>query len=147
MFISITTLNPIQNLLVNQFHHTDDLCRAVRASCHIPSFRKRSVLFRGYSCVDGGFTNNNPILDQNTLRISPFFFEPHIDISPSVSVMPWWAIIIPSEKRAHNLFSLGKKDGLAYLSEMSSKSRKPTPRDNSVLPFQKFGISADESHR
>ena len=148
VFISITTLNPIQNLLVNQFHHTDDLCRAIRASCHIPSFQKRSVLFRGYSCIDGGFTNNNPILDQNTLRVSPFFFEPQIDISPSTSVMPWWAIIVPSEKRAHNLFSLGMKDGLAYISMLSVKSSKTTTRRrNSVLPWQKFGISPDKPHR
>ena len=147
VFVSITTLNPLQNLLVNEFHHTDDLCRAIRASCHLPSFRKRSVLFRGYSCIDGGFTNNNPILDQNTLRVSPFFFEPQVDIYPSTFVMPWWAIVVPPERRARNLFSLGLNDGRTYLSKRSVQKKPATQRKTSILPFRNFGISPDESHR
>ena len=113
--ISITTLRPMRNHLVNQFTDTDDLCRAIRASCHIPSVRFPSVTFRGKRCVDGGFTKNNPKVGQSCLRVSPFFFDPRMKINPKRLTPPWWAVIVPSPKRAQKLFEQGARDAEKYI--------------------------------
>ena len=144
VFISITQLKPYTNIVVNHFHDQEDLCRAIRASCHIPSIRKRSVRFRGKRCIDGGFTNNSPIPHQQTLRISPFFFERAADITPSRSVAPWRAIQVPSENQAQELFQLGEKDALAYLEKIRQQKiqlKKKNPVVVSPFPFQQVGQS------
>ena len=55
----ITTPFPYRNRMVHQFTDTEDLCRAIRASCHIPSLRYPTATFRGKRRIDGGFTRNN----------------------------------------------------------------------------------------
>jgi len=113
--ISITTLKPFRNQLVNQFTDVEDLLQAIRASCHLPSIRYPSISFRGQRCIDGGFTKNNPIVGTNCLRVSPFFFDPRMKINPRRITPPWWAAIIPSSKRARKLFDQGAKDAEKYL--------------------------------
>ena len=113
--ISITTLKPFRNQLVNQFTDVEDLLQAIRASCHLPSIRYPSISFRGQRCIDGGFTKNNPIVGTKCLRISPFFFDPRMRINPRRPTPPWWAAIIPSSKRAQKLFEQGAKDAEKYL--------------------------------
>ena len=108
--ISITTLKPFRNILINQFDDVEDLFMAIRASCFLPSFRYRSIEFRGQRCIDGGFTKNNPKVGTNCLRISPFFFDPRMAINPRRLTPPWWGAIIPSSKRAGKLFEQGAKD-------------------------------------
>ena len=108
--ISITTLFPFRNRLINKFTSIEDLCQAIRASCHIPSKRFPSVHFRGKRCIDGGFTRNNPKVGTACLRISPFFFDPRMKIHPKKLTPPWWGIIVPSAERAKRLFEQGKQD-------------------------------------
>ena len=108
--ISITKLLPFRNQLVNKFSDIDDLCKAIRASCHIPSIRYPYVYFRGKRCIDGGFTRNNPKVGTTCLRVSPFFFDPRMKIAPRRPTPPWWGVIVPSPKRAQMLFSQGAKD-------------------------------------
>jgi predicted acylesterase/phospholipase RssA len=113
--ISITTLKPFRNQLINQFTDVEDLLQAIRASCHLPSIRYPSISFRGQRCIDGGFTKNNPIVGTKCLRVSPFFFDPRMKINPRRITPPWWAAIIPSSKRARKLFDQGAKDAEKYL--------------------------------
>lgn len=108
--ISITTVRPFKNQLINQFSDVEDLCRAIRASCHLPSLRFPSVPFRGQKCIDGGFTKNSPKVGENCLRISPFFFDPRMKITPRRLTPPWWGAIVPKTKRAIKLFEQGARD-------------------------------------
>ena len=117
--ISITTLRPLRNRLVNQFTDTEDLCRAIRASCHIPSLRFPTTLFRGQKCIDGGFTRNNPKVGRACLRVSPFFFDPRMKIHPRRLTPPWWAVIVPSPQRAQRLFEQGARDAEKYIQRQS----------------------------
>ena len=117
--ISITTLFPFRNRLINQFEDVEDLCRAIRASCHIPSVRYPSVTFRGKKCVDGGFTRNNPKVGKVCLRVSPFFFDPRMKINPKRPTPFWWAVIVPKSKRAKKLFEQGAKDAEKYIRKRS----------------------------
>ena len=113
--ISITTLLPVRNRLVNQFHDTEDLCRAIRASCHIPSLRYPTATFRGKRCIDGGFTRNNPKVGEACLRVSPYFFDPRMKISPNRLTPPWWAVVVPSHRRAQRLFEQGARDAERFI--------------------------------
>ena len=108
--ISITKVLPFRNQLINHFTDIEDVCRAIRASCHIPSLRYPYVYFRGKKCIDGGFTRNNPKVGLSCLRVSPFFFDPRMKIAPRRPTPPWWGIIVPSPQRAQKLFAQGAKD-------------------------------------
>ncbi len=135
VFISITALKPFKNLVINQFYDKKDLSKAIRSSCHIPSVRKRSVGFRGMRCVDGGFTNNGPIIDVETIRVSPFFFEKSADIYPQKRIAPWKALIVPSEDAARELFVLGQNDGLRFIHKIQNNGKIKRKKPSKITPF------------
>jgi hypothetical protein len=119
--ISLTRVPSIKNVMVNTFHDLSDLGAAVRASCHIPSRQLRTVRFRHMRCMDGGFSNNSPILTPKTLRVSPFFFDARADIFPSPKVTPWWAVKVPSPAKAWEFFEQGEKDAVALLQKIQNE--------------------------
>ena len=119
--ISITRAPSIKNLMVNEFHDLNDLSAAVRASCHIPSQRVRTIRFRSMRCMDGGFSNNSPVLTPRTLRVSPFFFDARADIFPSPKITPWWAIKVPPLEKARVLFAEGEKDAAILLQKIKNE--------------------------
>lgn len=116
--ISITAVAPLRNVRVNRFHDVDDLRNAIRASCHIPSWRHRSVRFRGGACVDGGFTRNTPLVGERCLTVSPFAMSRNVDIAPTTPLNPLRAVAIPDRKRARALFDRGVADGHRYLERL-----------------------------
>ena len=109
--LSITSLRPLQNLRVSHFESQAELQQALVAACFVPSITRRSVRFRGVACLDGGATDNQPVLDQQTLKVSPFWMDPRADIRPSpLKVGHWEALCLPSAARADALFALGEAD-------------------------------------
>ena len=108
--ISITQLMPYRNILVQNFHSVDDIFDAVRASCHLPSWRYPYVRFRGRPCIDGGVSWNNPIIGSDSLRISPLWMDSRADISPSKKISPWWGVHVPSKALIWDMFELGRRD-------------------------------------
>jgi len=116
--ISITSVTPLRRLMVNRFHDVEDLRGAIRASCHIPSWRRRSARFRGARCLDGGFTRNTPVVGERCLTVSPFAMSRNVDIAPTCAIQPWRAVLIPDPKRARTLFERGLSDGLRYLERL-----------------------------
>lgn len=113
--ISITSVSPLRNWTVRRFHHVDDLRQAIRASCHLPSWRHRSVRFRGRACFDGGFSSNTPLVGERCLTVSPFPPRWSVDIAPSRPLNPLRAVIVPDRQRARALFQRGLADGDRYL--------------------------------
>jgi predicted patatin/cPLA2 family phospholipase len=109
----------MQNWQVNRFTDIGDLCRAIRASCHIPSPRRRSVRFRGQACIDGGFSSNTPIVGERCLCVSPFRFSRQADIRPSDKVNPMRALLVPSRMQADDLFRRGRDDGKRFLQALA----------------------------
>ena len=110
--VSITQLSPFQNQLVSDFEDKRDLCKAIRASCHIPSPRVPTVPFRGHRCIDGGATRNTPLVGERCLTVSPFSFGRRCDIQPKKRLNPFRAIMIPSPAQAQELYRWGREDGL-----------------------------------
>lgn len=125
--ISITRLRRMQNWQVHRFENTEDLCRAIRASCHIPSPRRRTVKFRGYRCLDGGFSSNTPRIGDRCLAVSPFAVGRHVDVRPQTPLNPARAVVVPSPRQAEELFQLGHADGRRFVSALAGGAKHVPP--------------------
>lgn len=82
LFISLTRIRDKTNVILSQFQYREQLIKAVLAGCFIPTYS--GLLpppFMGVRYIDGSVTNNLPVIDQNTVRVSPFSGE--ADICPS----------------------------------------------------------------
>lgn len=134
--ISITRVPSITNWTVNEFADRFDLEAAVRASCHIPSRKMRTVRFRNQRCMDGGFSNNSPVCSPKTLRVSPFFFDARADVFPSPKVGPWWAIKVPPVDKAWELFEHGERDAVALLQRLQAP--------NQTIPLKHINTDAND---
>ncbi|XP_028644589.1 1-acylglycerol-3-phosphate O-acyltransferase PNPLA3 isoform X2 [Grammomys surdaster] len=84
VYISLTRVSDGENVLVSEFHSKDEVVDALVCSCFIPLFSGLiPPSFRGERYVDGGASNNVPVLDaKTTITVSPFYGE-H-DICPKV---------------------------------------------------------------
>ncbi|XP_041528201.1 1-acylglycerol-3-phosphate O-acyltransferase PNPLA3 isoform X2 [Microtus oregoni] len=82
--ISLTRVSDGENVLVSDFHSKDEVVDALLCSCFIPFFSGLiPPSFRGERYVDGGVSDNVPLLDaKTTITVSPFYGE-H-DICPKV---------------------------------------------------------------
>lgn len=82
--ISLTRVSDGENVLVSEFHSKDEVVDALVCSCFIPLFSGLiPPSFRGERYVDGGVSDNVPVLDaKTTITVSPFYGE-H-DICPKV---------------------------------------------------------------
>ena len=68
--MSLTTAK-LRNLLVSEYRSNEDLLDCLVCSCFIPGFSGYSApTFRGERFLDGGLTNNQPILDDQTIRVN-----------------------------------------------------------------------------
>ncbi|CAD5113547.1 DgyrCDS2709 [Dimorphilus gyrociliatus] len=76
LHISITThRRPRRNKLISTFHDNNDLVQCLLASSYVPHLTgTEPVDFRGSKYIDGGMTDNLPILDNGlrTVTVSPF---------------------------------------------------------------------------
>ncbi|KFD49067.1 hypothetical protein M514_10009 [Trichuris suis] len=82
LFISLTRLSDGVNFLVSEYKSKDDLIDALTCSAFIP-FYSGTVppKFQGVHYIDGGWSDNLPILDKQTITVSPFSGE--ADICPA----------------------------------------------------------------
>jgi len=75
LYISITTPK-FKNQLINTFTDVENLIDIISVSCWIPLFFNKLPFYKYNNkyCYgfDGGFTNNTPIIDTNTLIITPY---------------------------------------------------------------------------
>ncbi|XP_045619539.2 1-acylglycerol-3-phosphate O-acyltransferase Pnpla3 isoform X2 [Procambarus clarkii] len=79
LFISVTRISDGKNILLSQFDTKEDLIQAILCSAFIPGFSGwLPISFRGVRYIDGGFSDNLPILDDNTITVSPFSGESDI---------------------------------------------------------------------
>ncbi|XP_010632666.1 1-acylglycerol-3-phosphate O-acyltransferase PNPLA3 [Fukomys damarensis] len=82
--ISLTRVSDRENVLVSEFRSKEEVVDALLCSCFIPFFSGIiPPTFRGVRYMDGGVSNNLPILDtRTTITVSPFYGE--CDICPKV---------------------------------------------------------------
>ncbi|XP_076302462.1 brummer [Lasioglossum baleicum] len=79
LHVSLTRIYDGKNVIVSQFSSRDDLVKALLASTFIPLFSGLvPPRFHGVRYMDGGFSDNLPTLDENTITVSPFCGESDI---------------------------------------------------------------------
>ncbi|XP_064542150.1 1-acylglycerol-3-phosphate O-acyltransferase Pnpla3-like [Drosophila montana] len=79
LHISLTSVYDGQNVIISEFESREEVLQALLCACFIPGFS--GILpprFRGVRYMDGAFSNNLPILDENTITVSPFCGESDI---------------------------------------------------------------------
>ncbi|KRY58438.1 Uncharacterized protein T03_7348 [Trichinella britovi] len=81
LHLSLTRLSDGRNVMVSEFHSKEDLVDALVCSAFIPFYSgTKAPKFRGEKYIDGGWSDNLPILGENTITVSPFSGE--ADICP-----------------------------------------------------------------
>lgn len=79
LHVSLTRVYDGKNVIVSEFPTRDDLLQALLASCFVPVFSGLlPPRFHGIRYMDGGFSDNLPVLDENTITVSPFCGESDI---------------------------------------------------------------------
>jgi len=79
LYISLTRWKDNKNVIINQFHSREELIQVLICSSFVPYWS--GIIphkFRGEYYWDGGLTNNNPIIDEGTILVSPFAGESDI---------------------------------------------------------------------
>lgn len=79
LHISLTRSYDGKNIIVSQFDSREDLLQALLCACFIPGFS--GILpprLKGIRYMDGAFSDNLPVLDENTVTVSPFCGESDI---------------------------------------------------------------------
>nr|XP_033321051.1 patatin-like phospholipase domain-containing protein 2 isoform X1 [Megalopta genalis]XP_033321052.1 patatin-like phospholipase domain-containing protein 2 isoform X1 [Megalopta genalis] len=79
LHVSLTRVYDGKNVIVSRFSSREDLLQALMASTFIPFFSGLfPPRFHGIRYIDGGFSDNLPTLDENTITVSPFCGESDI---------------------------------------------------------------------
>lgn len=79
LHISLTRVYDGKNVIISEFASREEVLQALLCACFIPGFS--GILpprFRGVRYMDGAFSDNLPILDENTITVSPFCGESDI---------------------------------------------------------------------
>lgn len=124
-YISITELlfNIIpKNKIINNFFSYEDFMDHITASGSVPYIQDNKFrTVRDNYCIDGGLTNNQPIIDNNTVTISclnlPLF---KADIYPKIISKIQYTIKPPNEQYLKNLFNLGYNNAIEYFTKKDS---------------------------
>ncbi|CAF1683287.1 unnamed protein product, partial [Adineta ricciae] len=79
LYISLTRWKDNKNVVINHFQTREELIQVLICSSFVPYWS--GIIphkFRGEYYWDGGLTNNNPIIDEGTILVSPFAGESDI---------------------------------------------------------------------
>jgi hypothetical protein len=80
IYVAITRLPFFEAELATSFESVDDFVESLLASC--AAFPLSTLVFRrGYWCVDGLYTNFQPVLNDKTVTVSPFISGNEMNIS------------------------------------------------------------------
>ncbi|KAF2905969.1 hypothetical protein ILUMI_00200 [Ignelater luminosus] len=110
LHISLTRVYDGKNVIISHFESREDLLQALLASAFIPVFS--GILppkFHGVRYMDGGFSDNLPALDENTITVSPFCGE--TDICPRDDSSQLFHINVANtsiELSRHNIYRIAR---------------------------------------
>lgn len=79
LHVSLTRVRDGKNVIISEFSSRDELMQVIQCSSWIPLFSGiLPPMVRGVRYMDGGFSDNLPTLDENTITVSPFCGESDI---------------------------------------------------------------------
>jgi hypothetical protein len=130
--LAVTTLPSFEKNTTTDYSSSEDLKQCLLASSAAFPFAPL-VYLRGKWSVDGGFTDFQPIVDEQTVTISPFYFS-DTDIKPSRYVPLWWALFPPNNRETVDwVYRLGYEDARSFFNSRSyAIPTEPTSTSSSV---------------
>lgn len=121
LMISLTDVSSVvpKNKIINEFRDLQYLESVIRASACVPILLDNKIRkVDEVSYLDGGFTNNLPIRDENTIRISCIGYPGiRAEIKPSKFLDIKSCFMHPGETELHNVMAQGYIDMVEYLTE------------------------------
>ncbi|ESO97529.1 hypothetical protein LOTGIDRAFT_104376 [Lottia gigantea] len=128
LFISLTRVSDKQAVIVSQYDSKEELIQALLCSSFVPFYSGLiPPKFRGERYVDGGLSDNLPILDEHTITVAPFAGES--DICPKD----------PSSNFLHiNIVNTSMQCSAKNLYRMSHALFPPDPEELSNMCRQGF---------
>jgi hypothetical protein len=121
--IAYTALPSFKKERATSYSSREDLKQCLLASAAAFPFSKLTY-HRGCWNGDGGFTDLQPIIDEHTITVSPFYFM-NTDIKPSRYVPLWWALFPPNSPDAVDwVYELGYNDAINWIHERSEHQLK-----------------------
>nr|CCA22495.1 patatinlike phospholipase putative [Albugo laibachii Nc14] len=127
--IVYSSLSARKSRRATTFTSEDHLEKCLIASCTASPIVGMPFKLDGEYVMDGAVFDFQPIIDKNTIRISPFYCT-DADIRPSQYVPIWWAVYPPSQDDVRWLFDLGYADGLAWISRSGMSKEGISKRSN-----------------
>ena len=139
--VAVTKLWMFTAEKITHFKSKDDLVKCLLASS--AAFPFASLVKRNGSWyIDGGLTDFQPTVDEDTITVSPFYFS-DCDIKPSRYVPVWWGLFPPySGDTIDWLYNLGYNDCLAYIQSRGISPKSPSSDGGSPS----LVLSAKNSH-
>lgn len=112
--VAVTRLPFFQPEIISSFATKEDLKLALLASsAAFPFAPIRNMHGKWY--IDGGLSNFQPVLNDETITVSPFYFS-DCDIKPSRYIPLWWSFLPPGRPETIEwLYNLGFVDGVNYV--------------------------------
>ena len=109
--LSVTKIPSFTNEIIDKFDNIDELKNGIICSCYSPLFfPDLTPKYRESYYIDGGFSNNHPIIDENTIIISAFFNQ---DINPEYKLPIISRIYYPgNDTELNEIFNLGYKNAM-----------------------------------
>lgn len=79
LYISLTRVYDGKNVIVSQFESKEDIVQALVAASFVPVYSGfLAPQFHGIRYMDGGFSDNLPTFDEDTITVAPFCGESDI---------------------------------------------------------------------
>ncbi len=146
LFISVTELPTFRNKLLPDRPLADraELFKIIRASTYIPLYYEKPAMYKGRAYIDGGLTNNQPILDRSTIKISPYKTETRaVDLHPNYHA-PYTDALFPKLELLERLFADGQRDGKVYFERLVERKPGRLPLRNYTLGSSNFVDSSSQ---
>jgi hypothetical protein len=165
--ISLTRCHDFKNFIISEFESREDLIQAVLCSGFIPLFSGMAPpKFRGARFMDGGWSDNLPILNEHTITVSPFSGESDICPRDHINLMNvlisntsfqlsrinfsrvYRAIFPPKQEELFNTFKQGFTDTAQYLlsNDMITCSNCEEANANAAKPmdYENNNVNSEE---
>jgi hypothetical protein len=138
--LAVTSLPLFEKTTTDTYSSAEDLKQCLLASSAAFPFAPL-VYLRGKWSVDGGFTDFQPIVDENTITISPFYFS-DTDIKPSRYVPLWWALFPPNNRETVDwVYRLGYEDAKTFFDSRAYAASTCAEISSSSCPLLERSMS------
>lgn len=135
--VALTTLPFFMPERATVHESREDLLQSLLASAAAFPFAKLPHR-KGQWCIDGGLSDFQPIVDENTITVSPFYFS-DCDIKPSRYVPFWWGLLPPTtDETVDWLYNLGFDDGINYVKNRGITGNWNAAMESDILKAYKL---------